>query len=417
MAAVAFYVTQTAAVAPDWNAILQMNGTPPGAFECAYGYRTGNFAAGYWMSALGSIGMLSPGGSTTIYRTTPSWLDQTTGPRLGTNNILTSDAFRTPLLNGVFDAGSWNVTIALRPNITTSATLRVNTQMWRGPNSNGSGATKIGGVATGSAAVISSNATTSFSTASITVPQLTLANEYLFFEQEAYVSVPSSDASLSITYRAGDSAIATTNFTPATTLGDRIKVWSGSAWVQKPAKAWSGSAWATKPVRAWSGTAWVPPPTGIPPAGPTTSVLTSFAAGADRNDHDGSVGLRFEVSSSRSISWIGCRVATGNTGMHTVNLYDYNNNSTILASAQIEMTGKAVGSYAWAAVPAYTLTPGVTYALVKITSIGGPLWANAGNTTFAAPVTNVVAIYRSGSTGPFGGATANQQYVGLDLGW
>jgi hypothetical protein len=35
------------------------------------------------------------------------------------------------------------------------------------------------------------------------------------------------------------------------------KVWSGSAWVEKPAKVWSGSAWVTKPMKIWNGSAWV----------------------------------------------------------------------------------------------------------------------------------------------------------------
>jgi hypothetical protein len=35
------------------------------------------------------------------------------------------------------------------------------------------------------------------------------------------------------------------------------KVWSGSAWVEKPVKVWSGSAWVTKPVKIWNGSAWV----------------------------------------------------------------------------------------------------------------------------------------------------------------
>jgi hypothetical protein len=35
-----------------------------------------------------------------------------------------------------------------------------------------------------------------------------------------------------------------------------VKVWNGSAWVQKPLKVWDGTAWATKPVKAWSETAW-----------------------------------------------------------------------------------------------------------------------------------------------------------------
>jgi hypothetical protein len=35
-----------------------------------------------------------------------------------------------------------------------------------------------------------------------------------------------------------------------------VKVWTGSAWVEKPAKVWSGSAWTQKPVKTWSGSAW-----------------------------------------------------------------------------------------------------------------------------------------------------------------
>ena len=36
-----------------------------------------------------------------------------------------------------------------------------------------------------------------------------------------------------------------------------VKVWSGSAWVEKPLKVWSGSAWVQKPVKVWNGSAWV----------------------------------------------------------------------------------------------------------------------------------------------------------------
>ena len=37
-----------------------------------------------------------------------------------------------------------------------------------------------------------------------------------------------------------------------------MKIWSGSAWAEKPAKVWSGSAWVTKPAKVWTGSAWVP---------------------------------------------------------------------------------------------------------------------------------------------------------------
>ena len=39
--------------------------------------------------------------------------------------------------------------------------------------------------------------------------------------------------------------------------GSLLKVWSGAAWVEKPAKVWTGSAWVEKPAKVWSGSAWV----------------------------------------------------------------------------------------------------------------------------------------------------------------
>jgi len=45
------------------------------------------------------------------------------------------------------------------------------------------------------------------------------------------------------------------NVVPIT--GGRPKVWTGSAWANKPAKVWTGSAWVEKPVKVWSGSAWV----------------------------------------------------------------------------------------------------------------------------------------------------------------
>jgi len=39
--------------------------------------------------------------------------------------------------------------------------------------------------------------------------------------------------------------------------GGKMKVWNGSAWVEKPAKVWNGSAWVVKPVKVWNGSAWV----------------------------------------------------------------------------------------------------------------------------------------------------------------
>lgn len=43
----------------------------------------------------------------------------------------------------------------------------------------------------------------------------------------------------------------------AVAAGGNMKVWNGTAWVEKPAKVWTGSAWTQKPVKFWNGSAWV----------------------------------------------------------------------------------------------------------------------------------------------------------------
>jgi hypothetical protein len=44
--------------------------------------------------------------------------------------------------------------------------------------------------------------------------------------------------------------------TEAVAGGPNVKVWNGSAWVQKPLKVWTGSAWVQKPLKVWTGSAW-----------------------------------------------------------------------------------------------------------------------------------------------------------------
>jgi hypothetical protein len=62
-------------------------------------------------------------------------------------------------------------------------------------------------------------------------------------------------ASQALTYAAQLVALKALAVAPT---GGTIKVWTGSAWVDKPVKVWSGSAWQTKPLKYWNGTAWVP---------------------------------------------------------------------------------------------------------------------------------------------------------------
>ena len=52
-----------------------------------------------------------------------------------------------------------------------------------------------------------------------------------------------------------DDAIA--GMQPVPLVEGLLKVWSGAAWVSKPAKVWSGAAWNEKPVKVWNGSAWI----------------------------------------------------------------------------------------------------------------------------------------------------------------
>ena len=152
----------------------------------------------------------------------------------------------------------------------------------------------------------------------------------------------------------------------------------------------------------------------IAPTAPTASLLVSYTAGGDRNDFTGEVGFNFRPNADKAFTWIGCRAAAGNTGLHTVKLYSYSG-AALLHTAQIDMTGKTAGEMVWASMPAITLTGGADYVLQKPVTSGGPLWANMGPTTLQL-VTNVYAVYAI-SAGAFNLYTADNQYVGLDLGW
>lgn len=37
-----------------------------------------------------------------------------------------------------------------------------------------------------------------------------------------------------------------------------VPVWTGAAYVRKPAKTWTGAAWVIKPAKDWTGAAWSP---------------------------------------------------------------------------------------------------------------------------------------------------------------
>jgi hypothetical protein len=57
-------------------------------------------------------------------------------------------------------------------------------------------------------------------------------------------------------------SITKTVTTPAT---GKLKVWSGSAWVEKPTKVWNGASWVEKTIKYWTGSSWSLLGGGAPP--------------------------------------------------------------------------------------------------------------------------------------------------------
>jgi hypothetical protein len=151
-------------------------------------------------------------------------------------------------------------------------------------------------------------------------------------------------------------------------------------------------------------------------AGPTASLMTSFTPTTHRNDFTGEVGVRLNMTASRTVSWIGIRCGPSNTGIHKVSIYEWFADA-LVATANIDLTGKTVGTFYWTAIAPVTLTSGYYGVLAAVTQGDGQMWAENAATAFSPAYTgNIYATYRSP-----GGAMAvtgiDMQFVGVDLGW
>jgi len=217
-------------------------------------------------------------------------------------------------------------------------------------------------------------------------------------------------------------AVNITDAAPAGPQGAKAKVWSGSAWVEKPMARWSGTAWVQEAPKVWSGTAWVSsamPPWVPPVAGPTASLVLSHTPGSGRNDYTGEVGMRLGIGAADvPFSWVGIRYSGGNAGPYRVILYEWFSNAPMV-TIDVDMTGKGLGDWVWTSVAPGTLLANGYYALVlKVTAGDGQTWSNPGATALKPVIANTYAIYRDVITAPgFANGTIDTQFVGLDLGW
>jgi hypothetical protein len=151
------------------------------------------------------------------------------------------------------------------------------------------------------------------------------------------------------------------------------------------------------------------------PSGPATKMLVSYTPGAARNDFDGEVGVRLGIGGAPiTVEWVGA-LCGASGGTRTVKLYEWFADS-LQRTATIDMTGKAVGDWAWAAISPITLPANSYYSLLQsVTAYDGKTWANPGATTFNG-MANVYATYRIPGQG-MSATGVDQQYVGLDIGY
>jgi hypothetical protein len=167
--------------------------------------------------------------------------------------------------------------------------------------------------------------------------------------------------------------------------------------------------------RVYLGSALVWGEPATPPAsGPDISLLTSYTPGSDRNDFTGQVGIRLGISSTPIVfTWVGAR-CNGIGGTRTVKLYEWFADSLVL-SATIDYTGKALGEYAWTEVPETTLAAGGYYALLMdVVASDGMIWTNPGPASMTG-MSNIYDCYRY--VGTLGTGLSGYSFVGLDLGW
>lgn len=143
----------------------------------------------------------------------------------------------------------------------------------------------------------------------------------------------------------------------------------------------------------------------------STSLVASYAPGADRTGFAFWLGMEFTPTADVTYNKIGMRCATGNSGPYTVGVYSGPDQSTVIQSATVDLTGATVGNFYYTSMPGLKLSGGVPYFLYA-TYAPSDNWADTGPTALRN-ATGVVSAY-TWASGP-GTTTADQQYAGVDL--
>lgn len=128
------------------------------------------------------------------------------------------DSWRTEnTYNGSFASANWTFTFAMRCSVASTQLGRVKFRLWRSTNASGASATEITS-ATQSCGIIAAISTSANNNTALTFNPgaITLTNEYLFVQVEWNITTAGNSNTADILFRAGDSTIVSSTFTPGT---------------------------------------------------------------------------------------------------------------------------------------------------------------------------------------------------------
>jgi hypothetical protein len=293
MAIKTLYLLNTTAASPDWNGSLQDGGTAPSAAVSTFGWTVAKTSTAYWQARIGATAAATTTAST-------SYIATAVGPNIGTGSGATTagDTFSsTTPYTGIFAAGTWAFTFAMRCTTSSSQAGHINFRVWASPNASGANARELtSGSILGSTITLATTTTTYNSTANWSAPQIVLNNEYLFVQVEWQVTTAGGSNSCDVKFYQSAALFTTTDFQAST--GKTFYVLNTTA----TAPGWFGSLQdgGAAPATTNSQFGWVPSTTPV-----TTPYFPGFigATGASPT---------FSATSALSAS-TGPKAGTGNT--------------------------------------------------------------------------------------------------------
>lgn len=383
MATKTFYLKNAVPSGATLHRSLQDGGTAPSAATTTTGWNFGQNNAGQMCAQNGGT-EVARGGNALVSWTT-SAIPDGSGP-----SLTAGDCWRTELAySGTFAAGVWTFAYGCRSvNAAFTGRFRLRFLMWKSTNANGSGATQLPAgsiVSPVTTADLSQTVDTARSVTWTPGSSISLANEYLFFQVAAEITVAGSGNTQDMDFRVGPSYTLTTpDFSP-TLVGLLLTTYAQSplgtgATLQGSEVAMQLEPFLPAPARAYL--SWaniVLTPTGEPSVGLTgaeiaTAVEDLTGLGGATRAYIGWVSLGLEASDTPTLFVPAVTTAVGTLGSFT--------------GDSLELTGAEIAT---ATEPLYA-AQGPTLIGRAIVSRTGLLRESEDNFLLAGIVTPLVSI-------------------------